>query len=135
MNKKIIVTFPICLKDFFFEHLEDLKKIKKNHQISGFEIITTRKNQNNLEIKIPCFIQGLNDKKQTYFVFLLPKRVLGNKSTPNVKTFFEKGLCRIEGVSNFNNSTILIFSGKYQEADTSLVGQINFYTPPHFGWW
>jgi hypothetical protein len=134
MNKKIVVTFPVCLKEFFFDNMENIKKTKKSQKFSGYEIISTRKNQNNLEIKIPCYIQGLNEKKQTYFVFLLPRQVLGKEKLPDPKTFFKKGLCRIEGVSNFNNCTILIFSGDYEVETTSLVGKINFYQPPHFGW-
>lgn len=129
---KVTISFPICIKEIFFDHIEGIKKNKKT---SGFEMVSIKRNQNNLEIKIPCHIQGLNDKKQTYFVFLLPKRVLGTKNTPNVKTFFKKGLCRIEGVSNFNNSTILVFNGNYQIEDTALIGEVDYYTPPHFGWW
>lgn len=134
MNKKIVVTFPVCLKEFFFDNMEDLKKIKKKQSIPGFEIISTKKNQNNLEVKIPCHIEGLNDKKQTYFVFLLPKQILGKGKNSNPKTFFEKGLCRIEGTSNFNNCTILVFNGDYEIETTSLIGKINYYQPPHFGW-
>lgn len=134
MNKKVVISFPICLKEFFFDNIEDLKKIKKNQSLPGFELISLKTNQNNLEVKIPCHIQGLNDKKQTYFVFLLPKKILGRKKTPNPETFFKKGLCRVEGVSNFNNCTLLVFNGDYESENTSLIGKIIYYNPPHFGW-
>lgn len=133
MNKKVIVTFPICIKELFFDNMEIIKKVKKE-EIPGFEMVSIKIAQNNLEIKIPCHIQGLKYKKQPYFVFLLPKKSFGKETKINPKNFFEKGLCRIEGVNNFNNCTIITFSGEYNEDSSCLKGILNYYYPPHFGW-
>lgn len=133
MNKKVKITFPICLKEYFFDDTETLKKIQKKEQ--GFEIISVKRSQNNLEIKIPCsYVEGLNYKKQPYFVFLLPKKSFGKEGKPKYAKFFKKGLCRIEGVSTLNNHSILTFNGEYDEISTCLIGTIHYYKPPHFGW-
>lgn len=133
MNKKVLITFPICLKEYFFDDTETLKKIQKKEE--GFEMISVKRSQNNLEIKIPCHVQGLKDRKQTYFVFLLPKKAFGKELKPKYEKFFKKGLCRIEGIANCNNCSILTFEGEYEETSTSLKGTVNYYKPPHFGWW
>ncbi len=131
---EVKITFPICPEEFFFETPDLFQKIKKKIPLPGFEMIHIQKSQNNMEIKIPCFIEGIHSKKQSYFIFLLPKKIFGDVDGPNKTRFFKKGLCRIEGASSFNNCTVLVFNGKYQKENTSLVGKIDYYEPPHFGW-
>lgn len=132
MNKKVIITFPICIRELFFNHLEDLKKTKGKQKLPGYEMVSLLRKENNLEIKIPVHITGLHYNKQPFFVFLLPKRVFGNDYKKKPEKFFQKGLCRIEGTTHFSKHTVLIFEGNYQ--DTSLEGLIHYYYPPHFGW-
>ena len=84
----VTITFPICLEALFFKDLGSGKYLK---EISGCENVCIETIHNNLEIRVPCDING----HLSYFVFLVPTKIFGNKPVDLV-TFFKKGLCKIE---------------------------------------
>ena len=122
----VTITFPICLEALFFKDLGSGKYLK---EISGCENVCIETIHNNLEIKVPCDING----HLSYFVFLVPTKIFGNKPVDLV-TFFKKGLCKIEENPFWEKNSILVFMGDYEKKTKSLQGNVEHYFPGSMAW-
>ncbi len=125
--KEVIIVFPICLEELFFEHLEEIKNEKSN----GYHMVSVKKRKKEVFVKITCsFING-GKAKNGAFTFIIPVYFLENK-TINKKKFFQKGLCKIQGISL--HGKILVFEGIYHKDELCLQGSIQEYIQPSIGW-
>lgn len=124
MVKNVVIKFDLCLQDLFFKDFEDLKKTKK---IPGYESISLETINNNLEVTLPCYIEG----SKSNFVFLIPTKIFKGKLCFDPDTFFKRGLCKIP---NKETSSIFVFNGEYQKENKALVGSIDHYYPGSLGW-